>query len=470
MNHHLQNMQPVFRLFLILFICISAHPVHGQEFSRKRAGYPVFSREEYRSRAQRLMDQVGDGIAILRGAPEPEGDFQFYQYNNLSYFTGLDIPGITVAMNGFNHTVILFMTFSDEEARAEGIPVEVVRDPQRFTGIDSVYPISYFGTWLEAAVRSGKVLYTPFRAEELRAEVSTEKTGILNKSMTQDEWDGRLTREMQFVEKLKKRFPDTTIKDCWGMVSDLRKIKSDEEIAVMREAGRIGVLAHRALIRETRVGAEEQHLANVFESTCKNEGGDGLAYNTIIMSAENIPYGHYHRYNRTLADGDFVVLDAGPELFHYDVDFSTSFPANGRFTPKQKELYDLANGIRMTCLAAYRPGITFRQAGQEVKKWLTDHGYDPGESRFRGLINYGGYNHSVGMAVHDGMGTFKGPDEVLKPGFVFACDINMMYPELNIGIRLEDTVVITETGCEILSAGMPRSTEELEQLMKQTHE
>jgi Xaa-Pro aminopeptidase len=104
--------------------------------------------------------------------------------------------------------------------------------------------------------------------------------------------------------------------------------------------------------------------------------------------------------------------------------------------------------------------------GQNVKKYLTDNGYNPDEPRFRGLIRVGGYNHSVGMAVHDGMGTFKGGDEVLKEGFVFACDINMMYPEINIGVRLEDTVVITANGCEVLSAGLPRTTNEVEKVMR----
>ena len=183
------------------------------------------------------------------------------------------------------------------------------------------------------------------------------------------------------------------------------------------------------------------------------------------MSAENIPYGHYHRYNRTLEDGDFVVLDAGQDFKYYDVDFSTSFPANGKFTAKQIELYELANGIRETCVKSYKPGITLAEVGQNVKKYLIDNGYDPDERRFGGLIRYGGYNHSVGMAVHDGMGTWEGPTEVLKEGFVFACDINMMYSDIDIGIRLEDTVVITKTGCEVLSAGLPRTIEEVEAVM-----
>jgi len=218
-------------------------------------------------------------------------------------------------------------------------------------------------------------------------------------------------------------------------------------------------------MQATGIDVKEWDLANLFEYTCKKEGAQGLAYNAIIMSGENMPYGHYAIYNRTLEDGDFVVLDAGPDYKYYDVDFSTSFPASGKFSPKQKELYELAEALRKVCVNHYKPGITFADVGQEVKKYLIANGYDSEEGRFKGFIRYGGYNHSVGMAVHDGMGTFAGPDEVMVEGFVFACDINMYYREFPMCIRLEDTVVITKDGCEVLSADLPRSVEEVERIM-----
>ena len=426
----------------------------------------AFSKAEYTARREKLMDKIPDGIAILRGATPPTGDSQFFQFNNLVYFTGMEVPNITLVIDGKSRTSTVFFTITDDGAKGEGIPIDLVRDPGRFNGIENVLPSEQFTDYLSAKAAAGNVLYTPFRAEELPGEVSAEKTNSLNALMTKNEWDGRLTREMQFVGKLKEKFPAAEVKDCWTWISDMRKIKSKAEIEVMREAGRIGVKAHTEFIRATGTGVREWDLANIFEYTCKKEGAQGLAYNTIIMSAENIPYGHYHKYNRTLQDGDFVVLDAGPDYKYYDVDFSTSFPANGKFTAKQKELYELANAIRLVCVSSYKPGITLGQVGQNVRKYLVDNGYDPEEPRFRGLIRYGGYNHSVGMAVHDGMGTFKGPDEVLQEGFVFACDMNMMYPEINIGVRLEDTVVITADGCEVLSAGLPRTIKEVEKVMR----
>ena len=104
--------------------------------------------------------------------------------------------------------------------------------------------------------------------------------------------------------------------------------------------------------------------------------------------------------------------------------------------------------------------------GKKVEAFLISRGIGPDVRKFRGLRRYGGYNHSIGMATHDPMGTFTGPEEVLQPGFVFACDINIIYPEKELGVRLEDTVVITENGAENLSRGLPRTVDEIERMVR----
>ena len=444
------------RLILIMLLLVSLCTLHAQL---------IFNKDEYVARREKLMDMIPDGIAIFRGATLPEGVSQFFQHNNMMYFTGLEIPDIVLIIDGVKRTSTLFFTISETGAKGENISIELVKDPGRFTGIEKVLPYDQFTTVLTSMVKESRTIYTLFKSEELIGEVSAEKSNSLRKSMTENEWDGRLTRELQFVNKIHEKFPSAYVKDCSNIVSDLRKIKSKAEIDLMREAGKIGVKAHLAFMKAAGVNIREKYLAALFQYTCKKEDAQEIAYTTIIMSGENMPYGHYNRYNRTLEDGDFIILDAGPDYKYYDVDISTTLPANGKFTPKQKDLYELANGIRELCLKSYRPGITFGEVGQNVRKFLVENGYDPDEERFSGLIRFGGYNHSIGMAVHDGMGTFLGSNEVLKEGFVFACDINMIYADIEIGIRLEDTVVITKDGCEILSAGLPRSVKEVEIMM-----
>jgi Xaa-Pro aminopeptidase len=425
----------------------------------------IFEKSEYSKRREQLMNLIPDGIAVFRGASLPEGVSQFFQYNNIMYFAGLEIPDIILLVDGVNRTSTLFFTITEKEAKGEGISMDLINDPGRFTGIEKVLPYSQFTPVLTSLVKESRTIYTLFKADELIGEVSAEKANSLKKSMTENEWDGRLTRELQFVNKLHERFPAAIVKDCSNLVSDMRKIKSNAEIEIMRDAGKIGVKAHLAFMKAMAVNVREKYLASLFQYSCKKEDAQEIAYTTIIMSAENMPYGHYNRYNRTLKDGDFVILDAGPSYKYYVVDISTSMPANGKFTPKQKELYELANGIREVCIKNFKPGLTLGEVGQNVKKYLADNGLDPNDKRFSGYVRLAGYNHSIGMAVHDGMGTFKGTDEVLKEGFVFACDI-MTDDGNEIGIRLEDTVLITNDGCEVLSAGLPRSVKEVESTMK----
>ena len=335
----------------------------------------IFEKSEYVRRREKLMDMIPDGIAVFRGASLPEDFSQFFQYNNIMYFAGLEIPDVILIVDGVSRTSTIFFTITESAAKNEGLSMDLVNDPGRFTGIEKVLPYDQFTPVLTSLVKESRTIYTLFKADELIGEVSGEKANSLRKSMTENEWDGRLTRELQFVNKLHGKFPSAVVKDCSGIVSDLRKIKSKAEIDIMREAGKIGVKAHLAFMKATAVNVKEKYLASLFQYTCKKEDAQEIAYGTIIMSGENMPYGHYNRYNRTFKDGDFVILDAGPSYKYYVVDISTSMPANGKFTPKQKELYELANAIREVCIKKLQTRNNFWGGRPECKelayeKWL----------------------------------------------------------------------------------------------------
>jgi Xaa-Pro aminopeptidase len=426
----------------------------------------IFAPEEYAWRRNQLMDCLGNGVAIFLGAKAPHGDYQFYQNNTLMYFCGVEIPGAILAIDGQNKESILFFTISEKEAEGEGIPLSLVREPLKVTGLERVLPVEQFPAYLSGLNNQGRTIYTMFYPEELMRENTREKYNALQQSMVLDLFDQRLTKELQFVSQLRTKFPRLRVEDISSVVWDLRKYKSPAEIEVLRQAGRIGVKAHRAVIQATAPGVTEKELAALFEYVCLKEGAQDLAFYTIIMSGKNHAFGHYHRYDRTLQDGDFVILDAAPDYKYYNVDLSTSFPANGRFSPRQKELYQKAFIVRQACLDSYRPGITLRQVGENIKKYLEARGVPADDPDVRGEIRYGGFNHSVGLATHDVQATFSGPDEVLKPGYVFSCDIQVIHPDEEIGVRLEDNIVIAENGYINLGDGLPRTVEEIEELMK----
>jgi Xaa-Pro aminopeptidase len=410
------------------------------------------------------MDELPDGAAIIPGATSPVADYRFFQSNDFLYFTGIEVPNAWLVVDGVNRESTLFLTLDEYDARGEGIPGELALDPESYTGIERVQPVEEMQDFLADLARRVGVFYLSHRPEELPRMNTNEVFSALRQTITEGPLDGRLTRELQLAERLKEIYPGAEIRDCFRTIQVLRKGKSPAEVALVREAARIGVKAHLDFMRSTEVGMPERALAALFQFIARREGAQELAYETIIMSGEHHPWGHYHRHDRTLEDGDFIILDAGPDYAYYNADISTSFPANGHFTAEQRELYELGLGIRETCLRNYRPGTTFSAVGEQVRVWLTENGFDSSEDRFRGLIRWGCYNHPIGMATHDVMVSVTGPDEPLEPGFVFACDINIPESE-TMGIRIEDTVVITEEGYENLSAGLPRTVEEIEHFM-----
>ncbi len=425
-----------------------------------------FEKTEYAARRSRLMEKIPDGAAVFLGATTPANDYEFRQGHDFLYFTGVEVPDAFLIVDGTRKESVLFFTMDEKTADGEGIPLELIRSAAAYTGIERVLTAEQFGSYLATLSQRTRVLYTMFKPEELGRENSNEKFNALQKTMTLSPWDGRLTRELQFVRQLRDKFPQVDVRDCSTAVWNLRKIKSPAELEIMRQAGRIGVRAHNALIQSTRPGVSEKALAAVFEFVSRKEGARDLAYSTIIMSGKNHAYGHYHKYDRVLKAGDFLILDAGPDYENYHIDISTSFPASGTFSPRQRELYEAALAVRDVCQANYRPGLTLRQVGEKVDAFIKEKGLERFAQQFRGIVRLGGYNHSIGMATHDVTGTFGGPDEVLAPGFVFACDIQLFSLPEEIGIRIEDTIAITEAGYENLSPGVPRTVSQIEALMK----
>jgi Xaa-Pro aminopeptidase len=216
---------------------------------------------EYAARRARVMDAIGDGVAIVLGASTPASDVGFRQGNDFYYLTGVDVPDATLVIDGQRKESVLFLTM--DERTADGL-----------------------AGFLSGLYRRGPTLYTPFRPEEIGPENSNEKFNALQRSMTANPWDGRLTRELQFVTRLRERFPQYETRDLAPIIWDLRKFKSPAEIALMRESAQLGVEAHKAFIRSTQPGVAERSLAAVFDFVTALGGARGLAYYTIIMSGK----------------------------------------------------------------------------------------------------------------------------------------------------------------------------------------
>ena len=425
------------------------------------AGPLLFDKSEYAARRQKLMEKIPDGAVVILGAWPSTGG-EFFQNNDFMYFAGAAVPNAMLIIDGKRKSSTIFYTLSEGAARNDGISLNLVKDGQAATGIERVAPYDQFTGTLARLVGMGYVIYTSFKPEELAREASTEKFGTLQNVMTLNPWDGRLIRELQFVKLLQERFPQVVVKDAAPLMWELRATKSPAEIEHLRKVGRLGVQAHLAMMKATRVGAPEYEMAAAFGYACKMGAARDLAYNTIISSAENHPYLHYYKHDRILKNGDFIVVDAGPNLENYVVDISASYPANGKFTPRQREIYEAAWAVEEACKKIYKPGVEAKDVQPQIMEMLKKQGFDTEKSIFKIRTMQTGISHNVGMAVHDVTGGGRGP---LRIGQVFACDIYAVFKDEDLGVRVEDTVVITENGCENLTPGLPRTVAEIEAFM-----
>lgn len=419
-----------------------------------------FDKSEYAARRAKLLEKIPDGIAVIWAAQATGNYYPTSPANDFNYLTGVELPNAALLLDGASKTCILFLTVNEGLVRQEGLSVDLAKNPREFTGIERVAPFESFSLMLTMMAGRAKVVYTPFKPEELYREASTEKFSAFQRAVTLNPWDGRLTRELQFVKVLKERLPQIEVRDLSPLIWDLRMIKTPAEIELLRRAGKIGVKAHIEMIKACRPGMREYELSALWNYVSEREGAQESAYGVIITSGENHPYLHYNKHDRLLKDGDFLVVDAGPDLDFYDIDITTSFPANGRFTPRQKELYEAALAVHENSMKVYRPGLTLEQCRKEVDDLLTKQGFDLKKDYFQWMR--GDFGHYVGMATHD----VGGAPRVLKAGMVFANEPLAVLAAENLGVRVEDTILITETGCENLTAGIPRTVKDIEALMK----
>jgi len=434
-----------------MMIAFALALVAGGGIPAAPAGALRFDAAEYAARRAKLMAQIPDGIAVVWGA------LAGAQNNDFNYLCGVKVPRAVLIVDGVRKESHIFYTTTENYLKGEGMSVDLARDPKAATGIEYCYRAEQFAAILTRLAAQSKVIYTPFRAEEASREVATNS-----------EWDGRLMREQQFVRQLQSRFPQNEVRDCVEKIWDLRRIKTPAEIEVMRKVGRISAQAMVEVMKAAHSGQYEYELSSLFEYVNKRAGCRNLAFDTIISSAENHPYLHYAQHNRLLADGDFLVLDAGGELDDYDTDITISFPINGKFTPRRREIYEACNEVSKACLSLYRPGLTGLQVGEKVAALLKQKGLDITKDAFTRLrfFKEGGVTHYVGLATHDAGGSDMPKNLPFQPGHVFASDVYAVFPGENLGVRVENTVLITETGCENLTPGIPREIPEIEGLMR----
>jgi Xaa-Pro aminopeptidase len=269
----------------------------------------------------------------------------------------------------------------------------------------------------------------------------------------------------RFREALASLLPEgaSAIRPLAPLMARLRLVKDAEELERLRAAVEITCEAHRELWRVADPGTAEYELEAALEYVFKIHGAERVGFPSIVGSGPNSVILHYDKNRRSLEAGDLVVVDIGAEYGYYTADVTRTFPANGQFSPRQKALYELVLGAWAAGLEMIRPGSTMADVNRSVRDFLETRSGDlcGGTSCAPFLIH--GVSHWLGMDVHD-VGENRTP---FVAGMVLTLEPGLYLPEEALGIRVEDDILVTETGHEVLSDALPRSTEEIEAVMKE---
>ena len=330
--------------------------------------------------------------------------------------------------------------------------------------------------------------------ENMSATEATERSGITNiawldgfeaafsaalfKNMTQTvwldlekrEWDESYSPALRFAEKLRRNAPQVVIADLYPIFSELRLIKEEWELARMRRAMELTRLGIEEMLRQAKPGAMEYEMEAAFDYILKKNGVQDKAFQTIAAGGKRGTILHYMQNDQPVADGELLLVDAGAQWEWYNGDISRTFPVNGKFTERQKLVYNIVLEGQRRVIEAIRPGVPFSSLNELLKAYYFEELQKIGLVRTQEDVAkyyYHGVSHYLGAETHD-IGRYI--DRKLQPGMVLTVEPGLYIEQWEIGIRIEDDVLVTEDGCEVMTAAMLKTVEEIEAFMAMAKE
>ncbi len=264
---------------------------------------------------------------------------------------------------------------------------------------------------------------------------------------------------------LQKRYPAVALEELHGCMAAMRAVKSEEELALMRRAQETTCHAILAMLRYAKPGMNERELEGMFDFDLMKQGVRAHAFASIIAGGRRATTLHYNSNDQVVNDGELVLIDLGSAEGNYCADISRTFPINGRFTPRQKEIYNTVLAAQEIVIQNARPGMTTRDLNQMVVDYYESRLDDLGLRKDGKTVRdyyYHNVSHSLGLDTHD---ICTERERVLQPGTVITVEPGLYIEDEGIGVRIENDVLITENGAVDLSAGIPKTVEEIEAIM-----
>lgn len=398
---------------------------------------PAVSAEEYRSRRDAVREAIGpNGIFVLRGARESEGVRSFRQESNFYYLSGVEDPAVVLLLDpGGPEEEILFLPERNVgRERWDGPRLYPGEEAEKRTGIGSTKPLSEYEEYLSRRAAKKEVIYYNYRRVPLEDSLPADLEAILRLQVRGHHLGGDPIR----------------LAHARSILSGMRQIKSEAEQGRMRRAVSITCDGILEGMRSVAPGMREYELQSILEYVFKRLGAERTGFSSIVGSGPNSCILHYRDNRRRMEDGDLVVVDVGAEYRYYTADVTRTFPVSGRFTPRQREIYEIVLRAQEEAFEAVRPGSTIGEINRKAKGVIGQAGY--------GSYFTHGTSHWIGLDVHDvGEGGRK-----LEPGMLLTVEPGIYIPGEEIGIRIEDDLLVTEEGYLRLSAALPRDPDAIE--------
>ncbi len=378
---------------------------------------------EFAARRQALRKGLRNSVLVLFGNTNRDVDdlrTGFYQEPNFYYVTGWTEPGAIVLLTA--DAEILFIP-SRNEAVERYTGAKVAADDANATkvaGFEQVLPLAQFESQFVRALEKNENVLT-------------------------------LTNRRR-ADELARLAPMRQISDATRMLARRRAKKSEAEIELIRKAAEVSMEAHRAAWRRIEPGVYEYQAAATMVFAMQDRNCRP-AYALIVASGPNSPVLHYSANSRKIEAGEVVVMDVGAACADYAFDITRTVPASGKFTPRQREIYEAVLGAQRAAIDAIKPGATMQSINKAARAYLEEHGK-------LGKYLTHGISHGVGLEVHDSPSHVS--TEPFEAGMVITVEPGVYLPEEKFGIRIEDTVLVTEKGAEVLSAALPKDPADIE--------
>lgn len=406
------------------------------------------NKEFYKNNRSKVLESIDDNsllILFAGKAPKKTADekYPFTPNRNFYYLTGIDEEKHILVLSKINGKTNEYLFIKEVDPIAEKWEGKTIRKEEvsEICMIEDVKYLGEFNNFIEKVV---------LNKEEINIYLDLEAGNTSYK----------------YVNEIKHKYYNINIKNAFKLIGNLRLIKTDEEVSRIRKAIDITIEGVKELMRNSKSGIKEYELEAYFDFICKKNGVKDFAFKTIAAAGKNATVLHYVTNDSELKDGDLILFDLGAQYRYYNGDISRTFPINGKFTERQKEVYNAVLRVNEKVIKEMKTGVKFVDLNKKAKDWISEECISLGLMTEKDDVSkfyYHSIGHSLGMDTHDI--ELENRDVTFEPGMIYTVEPGIYIENEGIGIRIEDDVLITEEGNEVLTKEMIKTVEEIEAFM-----